>query len=351
MLGLIERLFGTAKPVDTRPTTFGDLIGQDSAKGQLREIVQCSKKNRETPSHMLFLGPAGVGKSSMAGVVANEMGVTMRSIMGTRINNWNDIRVILEQIQERDLLFIDEIHALKPKIQEELYGVLEDFQYDTPTGKKKLPKFTVIGATTHAGLLSAPFRRRFPVLIYLEPYTIDQLMLLIGNRAEKMYRVSNFPTDVARRMATLSKGNAAEAVNMLTNLRTTAEANWQGKVTAANFTLTLLERMLKMKSIDPIIGLDRISRRYIALLVAEDRPIGAKAVSTMLNEQPETVVGMIEPFLVSDRIDVSDGNGGRLRGPLVKTTRMGRQATLAAVKYLEMCVKMQSNGWFPNEVF
>jgi Holliday junction DNA helicase RuvB len=292
--------------------------------------------------------------------MAKANGVRMVSVVGTRINNWEEILNILQRLKENDILFIDEIHLLKPRIQVELYGVLEDFQYDfverhmysdNKIIKKALPHFTTIGATTHAGDLSLPLRRRFPLVINLVPYTIEQLQTIVQNAARRAYNVCDFPVDAARNIAKISKTNASTAVNMLSNLMEIVEAEVPGKVTGQNISLNSVDDLIKMHSLDPIVGLDRVGRNYLITLAKESRAVGISQLAILINEEDDTVKNMIEPFLLSDisADTIVNGKSYVIRGPLAKATRSGREITPTGVAYLKACAELQKDGWLVGE--
>lgn len=342
---------------EVRPQTFDDIIGQETAKKILQLRVAAFTKTKQCSGHMLFLGNAGLGKTSLALCTANEMGVKLHTVLGTRINKWSDLLSYLNKLKKNDILFIDEIHALSSTIQEELYGVMEDFRYEEKDrfgrpSMNKMPKFTLIGATTHAGLLNAPLRRRFPLQIELIPYTIDQLSMIIQKAAYKSRGFANFPVMITDRLAHLAKGNAANSVNLFKNLIEVADGLTTRELTPSDINSDLLDELLRLQGLDPVIGLDRLTRRYLSVLVTESRPFGVNALANILNEQPETITGMIESFLTGNLIDTEyeyNGHNIVLEGPFVRITRMGRQITDSGREYLKLCVMLQSDGWMINE--
>jgi Holliday junction DNA helicase RuvB len=342
---------------EIRPKTFEDVVGQEVAKELLSMRVACFKKTSQASGHMLFLGPAGLGKSTLSLVTANAMGVKLHSIMGTRINSFEDLLEILNEIEKNDILFIDEIHALRPKIQEELYGIMEDFQYDsieaidyytTKKVKRSLPHFTVIGATTHGGKLNEPLRTRFSLTINLENYNVLQLVSILQNIANRSYDIVDLPLNVASKIASLSKGNARNSINLFKNLMESIESQVRGKITSDDITLSHLEKLVKLLSIDPYIGLDRMTRQYLVILASETHPLGISTLVSMLNEQEDVVRTIVEPYLLNGDIQVS-GQTINLFGPFVKTSRAGREITPNGKKYLDYCRELQSHNWFPNE--
>lgn len=353
-------MIGGLKMNEFRPTNLKDIIGQEKAKRLISVIVEASKKNQTSPGHTLILGPAGIGKSTVANSIADALNVKLISVMATKINNWYDMVDILKTLGQNDILFIDEIHALKPKVQEFLYDVLEDFQYDNEVfvdyGKKEmvkqqLPHFTAIGATTHVGNLTLPLRRRFPIIIELVPYTAEELATIIKKSAMRVYGINGFPDDVAKKMGNLSKANASVAVNMLNNLMQVITANTVGTIGASNITVGVVETLADLHSIDPIVGLDRSSRSYLVTLANENRPVGVSGIAALINEQEDTVKVMVEPFLLS-YLNISSTVDNRIysiHGPLAKMTRSGREITPMGLQYLEYCSELQEKGWLVGE--
>jgi Holliday junction DNA helicase RuvB len=336
-----------------RPLTFADYSGQEETKDYLRLKVSAFKKTRMAAGHVLFLGPSGLGKTTISNVFASELGVRFHQLMATRINGFMDIINVLKLIQENDVLFIDEIHALNPRIQEQLYGIMEDFSYEVQDLylnkiiRRQLPRFTLIGATTHAGDLNAPLLSRFQDRIELSPYSIEQLVEMVENAAKRMYGI-DIPKDVAENLARLSRRTARHAYSLLKSYMEVVEAMTPGTVRSEHLTLDLLQRTLRMKRIDPILGLDVASRKYLVTMLRERSHLGIKALAAMVNEQESTISYMIEPFLFSD-IELSY-NGQELYGPMARPTKKGRIATEVAEAYLKACQELQrKEGWFSNE--
>ena len=344
-----------------RPTRFEDIIGQNIAKEILMLRVQAFKKTHTSSGHMLFCGPSGLGKTTLANVYANSLGVGFQNIMAPRIKKWEDLLGIIQKIKLNDVVFIDEIHALPFKMQEELYGILEDFQYDkkkhTYEGleirKIDIPRFTLVAATTHDGLLKMPLRRRFQLSINLEPYTTEQLVSVIKNDACHNRGLCDFPNEIAHRIALLSKSNTATALNLFQNLVELVEATYTDQLNAGQFSIDLLYKLVKLQGLDPFIGLDRVSRQYLTSLVREGEPLGLSVLSTILNEQEETIQNVIEPFLSNNSINITVKYGVKLYGPFVKFTKSGRSASESAKTYVELCERLQKmdSGWFVGERF
>jgi Holliday junction DNA helicase RuvB len=352
----IQETAKTMKQIDFRPQTFDQVIGQTEIKEFLKLKIAAFKKTRVSLVHTLFLGFSGVGKTTLANVVANEMGVTCHQVMATRIKTWDDFYNIIKNIEENDILFIDEIHALAPKIQEHLYGVMEDFTctiHDKNLNRqilRRLPRFTLIGATTHSGDLNPPLLSRFQYKANLLPYSTEDLTTMITTAGERIYDIS-VPYDVANRLAQLSRRTARIAYSLLRSLMDVAEAQTTGKVTPDMLTKPLMNKMLRYEQIDPIIGLDYASRKYIVALLRESGALGSKTIANYINEQESTVTGMIEPFLFSE-IELESVDNGSIKvqkGPFVRITKKGRIASVAAYHYIKLCHSLQKQGWFTNE--
>jgi Holliday junction DNA helicase RuvB len=341
---------------DFRPKTFADVTGQDDIKEYLKINISAFKKNRTAIGHILFLGFSGVGKTTLATVMANEMGVGFHSVMATRIKTWDDFYTLLKKVEENDVLFIDEIHALNPKIQEHLYGVMEDFTCTIADKNlqqpfvRRLPKFTLIGATTHAGELNAPLLSRFQYKCNLLPYTVDQLTDMVISAGQRIYKI-NVPKDIANRIAKLSRRTARNCYNLLKAYMVVVEANYPGKIQSHMLSEELLYKTLKYLQIDPIVGLDNVSRKYLITLLRDTSPIGSKTLATMTHEQESTLLHTIEPFLLSDiELEYLTKDGTKkIVGPFAKITKKGRWYTENAVKYVKLCNTLKQNGWFANE--
>jgi Holliday junction DNA helicase RuvB len=342
---------------DFRPKTFDQVVGQDEVKEFLKLKIAAFKKTRTSLVHTLFLGFSGVGKTTLANVVANEMGVTFHQIMATRIKNWADFYNIIKNIEENDVVFIDEIHALDKRIQEHLYGVMEDFSCtieDKNLNRQRLiriPRFTLIGATTHTGGLNAPLLSRFQYKAQLVPYSTEDLTKMITSAGQRIYNV-DIPFEVAERLAALSRKTARVAYNLLRSLIDVAEAETTGKVTSDTLKPSLMYKMLKYEKIDPIIGLDYTSRRYIVALLRENIPLGKETIANLLQEQESTVITMVEPFLLSEiELKFHDPNGKLVmqKSPFVRITKGGRVALEPALNYIKLCQTLQRQGWFNNE--
>lgn len=347
----------TKTNADYRPQRFQDICGQEEAVQALKLKVGAFRKTGRTVGHVLFTGFSGAGKTTMANVLANELGVGFHSIMGTRIKCWGDFEEYLPSFKENDVFFIDEIHAIPSRVQETLYSLMEDFAYDKATKwwglvATKAPRFTLVGATTHAGMLNAPLLNRFQSQVELVPYTEPQIAEMIQQAAMRIYGLDMEPLQ-ATKLSRLARRTARQANNLLKNLMEVAEAYVAGRVQPEHLTDGIMVQMCKTCRIDPFIGLDAISRRYLLTLVRDREPLGIKALASMLNEQEVTISSMIEPFLLTnvkvyyhDTEDVEHS----MEGPMIRLTKRGRVATAVAEAYLRECQRIQKAfGWFPNE--
>jgi|APGre2960657468_1045069.scaffolds.fasta_scaffold00038_53 Holliday junction DNA helicase RuvB len=342
--------------MDFRPKTFDQIIGQDEVKENLKLKIAAFKKTNKSVVHMLLLGFSGVGKTTMANAVANEMGVNFHQIMATRIKTWADFYNVLKDVEENDIIFIDEIHALDRKIQEQLYGVMEDFTCtleDKNLNRVRLVRinrFTMIGATTHTGKLNDALLNRFQYKGQLLPYTRLELSKMVQTAGERIYNVE-IPEEISLRLAQLSRKTARVAYNLLRTLMDTAEASTDGRVKSDMLTKDLMYKTLKLEQIDPLVGLDYASRKYLLTLLREEKPLGSRSIASMINEQESTVLNTIEPFLLSDiKLEFQkQGQTVELSKPFIKITPKGRISTESAYHYIRLCQNLQSHGWFPNE--
>ncbi len=305
-----------------RPQLLKDYIGQQKAKKNLKVYIEAAKGRGEALDHVLFFGPPGLGKTTLAGVIANEMGVRMRTTSGPAIEKPGDMASILNNLQEGDILFIDEIHRLNRQVEEILYPAMEDFAIDIVIGKGaaakslrlELPKFTLVGATTRAGMLTAPLRDRFGVVNRLEFYTVEELEQIIL-RSAQVLGVTIEP-EGAQELARRSRGTPRLANRLLKRVRDFAQVKYDGKITkqVADFALDLLE-------VDRL-GLDHIDREILLAMMDKfgGRPVGLEAVAATIGEDAGTVEEVYEPYLVQN-------------GLIVRTPR-GRMATDLAYTHL-----------------
>ena len=283
-----------------RPQLLKDYIGQKKAKENLKVYIEAAKQRGEALDHVLLFGPPGLGKTTLAGIIANEMGVNIKTTADPAIEKAGDMAAILNNLREGDILFIDEIHRLNRQVEELLYPAMEDFCIDIVIGRGAaaksirldLPHFTLVGATTRAGMLTAPLRDRFGVIHRLEFYTIDELECII-NRSAEVLGVTIDP-DGAKELARRSRGTPRLANRLLKRMRDFAQIKYDGRITldVANYALDLME-------VDRL-GLDNIDRAILHTMIDkfDGGPVGIEAVATTIGEDAGTVEEVYEPYLV-----------------------------------------------------
>ena len=283
-----------------RPQSLESYIGQENVKNNLKVFIEAAKGRGEALDHVLLYGPPGLGKTTLSNIIAHEMGVHIKTTSGPAIERPGDMAAILNNLEEGDVLFVDEIHRLNRMIEEILYPAMEDFVIDIVIGKGAgarsvrldLPKFTLIGATTRIGLLTAPLRDRFGVIQRLDPYTVPQLKTILTRSAEvlQVELEDGGAAEIARR----SRGTPRIANRLLKRVRDFAQVRYDGIITAE-----VAKDALDLLDVDKA-GLDRIDRRLLLAMMDQfgGRPVGVETLAAFINEEAETIEDVYEPYLI-----------------------------------------------------
>nr|WP_217705566.1 Holliday junction branch migration DNA helicase RuvB [Peristeroidobacter soli] len=304
-----------------RPKKLADYVGQTAVKTQMEIFIQAARNRREALDHVLIFGPPGLGKTTLANIIANELGVNLRQTSGPVIERAGDLAALLTNLQANDVLFVDEIHRLSPQVEEILYPAMEDFQLDIMIGegpgarsiKLDLPPFTLIGATTRAGLLTSPLRDRFGIVQRLEFYDIAELQRIVTRSASLL----GVPADAAgaARIAQRSRGTPRIANRLLRRVRDYAEVRAGGRITDE-----VAQAALDMLDVDPL-GFDLMDRKLLLTIIEkfDGGPVGVESLSAALGEERGTIEDVIEPYLIQ-------------QGFIMRTAR-GRMATRLAYQH------------------
>ena len=334
---------GAAEDAETsiRPLSLSEFVGQRAARANLQVFIEAARKTGQALDHVLFVGPPGLGKTTLAQIVARELGVSFRSTSGPVIAKAGDLAAQLTNLEERDVLFIDEIHRLNPAVEEILYPAMEDYQLDLIIGegpaarsvKIELPKFTLVGATTRAGLLSTPLRDRFGIPVRLAFYDAEELRLIVerGARVLGIGMAREGADEIARR----ARGTPRIAGRLLRRVRDFAVVAEEAVVSRA-----LADRALGLLDVDPL-GLDVMDRRYLSLIAASfgGGPVGIETIAAALSEPRDAIEDIIEPYLIQQGF--------------VQRTPRGRLLTHHAFRHLGLTPPRrdpsQQAGLFPND--
>ncbi|AQT67630.1 Holliday junction ATP-dependent DNA helicase RuvB [Anaerohalosphaera lusitana] len=321
--GPLEENFSLA----LRPRTIEECVGQDNVREKLKIAVQAAAQRGEPLEHILFYGPPGLGKTTLANIIANEMNSAIRVSSGPALTKQGDVMGMLTNVNEGDILFIDEIHRLSAPVEEFIYPAMEDFKVDftvesgmhAKTINFPLKRFTLIGATTRAGLLSAPLRGRFGMLLHLEYYSDEQLTQIVARSARLLGLDSD--ADSLGLIASRSRGTPRIANRLLKRVRDYAQVKGSGRL-----TVDIVERALKMEQIDEL-GLDELDRSFMRALVNvyDGGPAGIDAIAATLGEERDTLEDVVEPYL--------------LQVGFVRRTKRGREITKAACDHLGLPYK------------
>ena len=304
-----------------RPVRFEDFVGQDRIKENLRVFIEAAKRRGEALDHVLFCGPPGLGKTTLANIIAHELGVGIKSTSGPVLERAGDLAAILTNLQERDVLFIDEIHRLNRVVEEILYPAMEDFKLDLIIGqgpgarsiKLDLPNFTLVGATTRTGLLTSPLRDRFGVIDRLAFYSTDELKTIVQRSADLLQ--TKIDSAAAAEIARRSRGTPRIVNRLLRRVRDFAQVEGDGGITRE-----LVESSMTRLEVDEK-GFDHMDRRLMLTIIDkfEGGPVGLETLAAALSEEKDTLEDVYEPFLIQE-------------GFLDRTPR-GRQATRLAYEY------------------
>lgn len=322
-----------------RPRTLGDFIGQDKLKENLKVFIDAAKARGEALDHVLFYGPPGLGKTTMAHIISNELGSSIKITSGPAIEKSGDIAAILTNLEEKDVLFIDEIHRLPSVVEEMLYPAMEDYHIDIIIGqgpsarsvRLELPKFTLIGATTRAGLLTSPLRDRFGVILRFDFYTPSEITTVV-KRSSSILNIE-ITEDGAAEVANRSRGTPRVANRLLRRVRDFAQVKAKGVITkeVASMALQMLEIDSK--------GFDKMDRRILTTIIDKFNggPVGIEALATALHEEKDAIEDLYEPYLMQEGF--------------INRTPRGRVATPVAYQYIGRVFNNKDANGKQNKLF
>src|SRR5215210_2153188 len=283
-----------------RPQRLSEFVGQEQARSNLEVFIKAARARNEALDHVLFVGPPGLGKSTLAQIVARELGVAFRATSGPVIAKAGDLAALLTNLEDRDVLFIDEIHRLNPAIEEVLYPAMEDYQLDLIIGqgpaarsiKLELPKFTLVGATTRAGLITAPLRGRFGIVFHLDFYPHDDLEIIVKRSADILG--VEIDEGGAREIARRARGTPRIVNRLLRRVRDFAEVDYEGRITHE-----VAQDALNRMEVDTF-GLDEVDRKLLLTIIEKfsGGPVGLGTISASINEEKDSIEEIIEPYLI-----------------------------------------------------